>query len=411
MVCVIKVDRRWVEWPVNLERSTGGNQDVKLRGKPVGPFRASPLPCQTTLNLAIPMRLLCFSIAVIVSSVASSPVLAQTKSPFKGAAIDAAQTDEDFSLQGEYVGYLAPPEREWQRVGLQVVALGHSKFEAVLFAGGLPGAGWDGRTKEKFSGSHGETGTLLRGREKSVWLGSGQAAVIATGGRELGTLALIHRESPTMGAAPPPGAVVLFDRNNTDQFTSGKLAPDGTLLAGVLTKMPVHDFYMHLEFRNPYMPLARGQGRGNSGVYIQQRYEVQILDSFGLDGANNECGGLYKLAAPSVNMCLPPLAWQTYDIWFTAARFAVDDKTKIAHARITVLHNGVPIHSHREITAKTGSGKAEGPEDFPINLQDHGNPVTFRNIWLVNGTATSTVEAVPLPCPAPRRVGWRHRFK
>ncbi len=352
------------------------------------------------------MRSLRFTIAVFIAAVSSNSVLAQAKSPFKGAVIDAAQADEDFGLQGEYIGYLAPPEQSWQRVGLQVVALGNSGFDAVLYSGGLPGAGWDGRTKEKFSGSHGETGTLLRSPGKSVWLGSGKAAVFATGGRELGTLALIHRESPTMGEAPPSGATVLFNGSGTHQFTGGKLAPDGTLLAGVLTKMPVHDFHLHLEFRTPYMPQARGQGRGNSGVYIQQRYEVQILDSFGLDGVDNECGGLYKQTAPSVNMCLPPLAWQSYDIWFTAAQWSADGKSKLANAHITVLHNGVPIHSHREITAKTGGGKVEGPEDFPISLQDHGNPVTFRNIWLVNGEG----DAAPLPCPAPRR-GWHHRFR
>jgi hypothetical protein len=331
---------------------------------------------------------------------------AQSTSPFKGAVIDVAQADADFGLQGEFIGYLAPPDQSWQQVGLQVVALGSGKFDAVLYAGGLPGAGWDGRTKEKLSGGREAAGTFLRGGGKALSLASGQAAVFTPEGRELGTLALIHRESPTTGAAPPSGATVLFNGNNVDQFTGGKLAPDGTLLAGVLTKMPVHDFHMHLEFRTPYMPQARGQGRGNSGVYIQQRYEVQILDSFGLDGVDNECGGLYTQTAPSVNMCLPPLTWQTYDIWFTAAQWASDGKTKVANARITVLHNGVPIHSRREITAKTGGGKVEGPEDFPINLQDHGNPVTFRNIWLVNGEG----DAAPLPCPAPRR-GWRHRFR
>lgn len=343
------------------------------------------------------MRFCLFPVFLAVA-IFPAPTLAQGKSPFKGAVIDTTLADDDFGLQGEYVGYLAPPNRSWQRVGLQVVALGHGRFDAVLYAGGLPGAGWDGRTKERSSGERGEVGTLLRGEGKSIWLGGGQAAVFASGGRELGTLALIHRESPTMGAAPPPGATVLFSGKDTGQFTGGKLAPDGTLLGGVLTKMPVRDFYLHLEFRTPYMPQARGQGRGNSGVYIQQRYEVQILDSFGLAGANNECGGLYKQAAPASNMCLPPLAWQTYDIWFTAARWASDGKTKLRNARITVLHNGVPIHSRREISAKTGGGKVEGPQDFPINLQDHGNPVTFRNIWLVRGVA----ETSPLPSPAPR---------
>ena len=130
------------------------------------------------------------------------------------------------------------------------------------------------------------------------------------------------------------------------------------------------------------MPSAAGQGRGNSGVYVQRRYEVQVLDSFGLDGVENECGALYRQKAPDVNMCLPPLSWQTYDIWFTAARFDAEGN-KIANARITLLHNGVPVQNDYEITGKTGAGKPEGPEPFPILLQNHGNPVQYRNIWLV----------------------------
>jgi hypothetical protein len=206
-----------------------------------------------------------------------------------------------------------------------------------------------------------------------------------------------------MGAAPPPGSTVLFDGSSTDQFTGGKLAPDGTLLAGVTTKMPVHDFQLHLEFRTPYMPQARGQGRGNSGVYIQQRYEVQILDSFGLAGVKDGCGGLYKQTAPAVNMCLPPLAWQTYDIWFTAAKWSEDGKSKVKNASITVLHNGVAIHSQQEFVDKTGGGKVEGPRDFPIILQDHGNPVTFRNIWVAPLT-----ENVAAACSDR---GHRHHFR
>ena len=156
------------------------------------------------------------------------------------------------------------------------------------------------------------------------------------------------------------------------------------------------------------MPTARGQARGNSGVYIQRRYEVQILDSFGLEGVFNECGALYRQTPPDLNMCLPPLAWQTYDIWFTPPRFAADGKTKLANARITVLHNGVPVHWHREITAKTGGGQQEGPEPLPIQLQDHGNPVMFRNIWIVPAKGTRLSCNVPQqqycdPCsPRPR---------
>ncbi len=332
----------------------------------------------------------------------------QPKDLFKGAVIDASQADDDFVVQGEYVGELSPPGQPWMQVGLQVVALGEGKFEGVLYRGGLPGAGWDGSRRQKTTGSRAGSRILLQGVTHQLLLAADQAAIYTADGKKAGVLSKTHRESPTMGAAAPPEATVLFDGSNTEQFTGGKLAPDGTLLAGVLSKIAVHDFHMHLEFRTPYMPKARGQGRGNSGVYIQQRYEVQILDSFGLDGANNECGGLYTQTAPSVNMCLPPLAWQTYDIWFTAAQWTADGKSKLANARITVLHNGVPIHSEREITGKTGGGKVEGPEDFPINLQDHGNPVMFRNIWLVNGMVNRTVaDVAPLPCPAPRRLRWR----
>jgi hypothetical protein len=164
----------------------------------------------------------------------------------------------------------------------------------------------------------------------------------------------------------------------------------------------VEDFRLHLEFRLPFMPYATGQGRGNSGVYIQRRYEVQILDSFGLEGVANECGGLYRQQPPDVNMCLPPLTWQTYDIWFTAARFD-GEGNKTANARITVLHNGVPIHNDYEVVAKTGAGRPEAPEPMPILLQDHGNPVRFQNVWIVLGQGKRPSPRVAAaPCPRRR---------
>jgi len=196
-----------------------------------------------------------------------------------------------------------------------------------------------------------------------------------------------------MGLRPPANATLLFDGSSLGQFQPGaKTTPDGLLLAGVMTKDPVGAFRMHLEFRTPYMPTARDQQRGNSGVYIQRRYEVQILDSFGLDGAFNECGALYRQTPPDLNMAFPPLTWQTYDIWFTPPQFDADGKTKLANARITVLHNGVPVHWHREITAKTGGGQQEGPQPLPIQLQDHGNPVAFRNVWIVPGAGDAYLQ-------------------
>jgi len=139
---------------------------------------------------------------------------------------------------------------------------------------------------------------------------------------------------------------------------------------------------LHVEFLLPFMPTATGQARGNSGCYLQGRYEVQMLDSFGLAGEDNECGALYEIKAPDVNMCFPPLSWQTYDIDYTAARYEGDKKAK--NATITVKHNGQVIQQDVELPRATRAAPvAEGPEAGPVYLQDHGNPVRYRNIWLV----------------------------
>ena len=131
------------------------------------------------------------------------------------------------------------------------------------------------------------------------------------------------------------------------------------------------------------MPNAKGQARGNSGVYNQGRYEVQVLDSYGLSGEDNECGGIYKVARPLVNMCAPPMQWQSYDITFRGPRIDKQGKL-IENVRITVIHNGVLIHDKLEIPGTTG-----GASDMdlhlpgPLKLQDHGNLIQYRNIWLV----------------------------
>lgn len=315
-----------------------------------------------------------------------APVAAQPARPARPAAItDPAEVGRDYALQGEYAGWVQA-ECGWRYAGLQVVTLGEGRFEARLYAGGLPGNGWNRQPPEKLAGQAAEGPLVLVGPTHRIQIQEGSAQVDDQAGQPQGRLEKVVRYSPTLGLAPPPGAIVLFDGRSTDALQPGaKTTADGLLMAGATTRMSVEAFRLHLEFRTPLMPTARGQARGNSGVYIQRRYEVQILDSFGLEGAFNECGALYRQTPPLVNACLPPLAWQTYDIWFTPPVFAADGKTKLANARITVLHNGVPIHVHREITAKTGGGQPEGPQPLPLLLQDHGNPVVFRNIWLVPG--------------------------
>jgi len=191
----------------------------------------------------------------------------------------------------------------------------------------------------------------------------------------------------------PETATILFDGSDFSKWKrqgGGDIkwkCEDGTMQivpgsGSIVTKRNFRDFMLHAEFKTPQMPPdVKGQGRGNSGFYIQQRYEVQILDSYGEKPTYNGCGSLYRTKAADKNACKKPGQWQSYDILFQAARFSGD--TKAENARITVFHNGVLIHNDVSVPNKTGAGQPEGPDSRPILLQDHGNAVTFRNIWIV----------------------------
>ena len=211
------------------------------------------------------------------------------------------------------------------------------------------------------------------------------------------TLKKVVHQSPTMGLAPPEGAVVLFDGTNLDAFNIDPAGPwgirDGNLLSiaekgkQLVSKQTFTDVSAHVEFCLPYLPTKTGQERGNGGVFFQGEFEVQVLDSYGLPGHFRECGALYKVSAPKVNMCYPPNVWQTYDIDYTAPRFD-ESGNQTALARITVRHNGKLIHTDEEIPfLPTNSYKdrikphPKGPGHFEI--QAHGNHVKYRNIWIL----------------------------
>ena len=308
----------------------------------------------------------------------------------------------DFKYQGEYEG---------AGLGAQVIALDKSSFQVVLYPGGLPGAGWDGKNKILLEGKlEGKSVILNTAKGKKRYLGNSPAEFSATrdfppqghkeysgvisGGKLEGktekgkgfSLTKINRVSPTMGKNSPKEAIVLFDGSSKEEWQGGRVDEKTKLLntdgSDIRTKRKFNDYLMHIEFLLPYRPAARGQGRGNSGFYQVDHYEMQILDSFGLEGLNNECGGIYSKKASDVNGCFPPLSWQTYDVDFKNARSK--DGKKTANAILTARLNGILIHNGYEIPGKTG-GSRNDPEGTPgpIKLQGHGNPLQFRNIWIL----------------------------
>ncbi len=297
---------------------------------------------------------------------------------------DPAHVDEDFAFQGEYRGGQRPlpSQRSLEPVGLQVIARGNGRFDAVKFYAGLPGEHRFRPERFLLSGERVGQVVVLTGEQYDIVLERGVALVTDKDGRSAGELRRVQRISPTMGALPPAGAIVLFDGSDSGKLRNPRLTPEGWLLAGTESVDPYQSFRLHGEFRLPYKPDATGQARGNSGFYLQSRYEVQVLDSFGLEGAFNECGALYRQRAPDVNACLPPLAWQTCDIDFRVPRYDRDGG-KSTNARISVWLNGIPVHQNVEILDKTGAGRPEGPQPLPLKIQDHDNPVVFRNLWIV----------------------------
>jgi hypothetical protein len=325
-----------------------------------------------------------------------------------GAAA-AEVTDAEIALatQGNYRGGFTdgPWQEHWLTIHL--IAQNNREHLANFYFGpheeGTPMFSIQGRTEEgvtRFSGDVSIEGAGWFGTQRFegeiVTAGNPPVAGPFTGtldgpgGVKRFEAERVELGSPSMGAEPPAGAVVLFDGSSMDDWERYPLTwgitGEGAFQVGgsdLITKEQFGSKRLHLEFRTPFMPSARGQQRGNSGVYIQGVYEIQVLDTFGLEPADNFCGGFYQQAPPIVNACLPPMEWQTYEIDFQAPKFN-DAGEKTQNARVTVHHNGILIHDDLELTDRTPGGMG-GPERAAGNLllQDHGDRVQFRNIWIL----------------------------
>jgi hypothetical protein len=197
----------------------------------------------------------------------------------------------------------------------------------------------------------------------------------------------------------PRYATVLFDGKDLSQWQSAdhEGAAGWKIGAGyvevvpkagnIITKENYTDFQLHVEFWLPLMANAKGQQRANSGIYLQGFYEVQVLDSYGLPSKNNDCGAIYETAAPLRNACKKPETWQAYDIAYRAPRFEDDGKLKEA-GRVTVFQNNILIHQNQEVSKPTRSFReGDVTKPGPIMLQDHGNAIRYRNIWIIPTTS------------------------
>jgi hypothetical protein len=349
-----------------------------------------------------------FTIALIALIVTAATALAIKP----GESIDPDKAGIDYRMMGEYAGVLKTGNGKVP-FAAQVIALGNCHFQAVFLRGGLPGAGWDGKKRIPVNGMR-EGGKILFKackKPKKYLAGNpdqfsalkdnpveGQkdysaqlADGVLSGKTEKGetfNLKRTVRKSSTLGAKPPLGSTVILPyKNGTPPSLDGltnknwKAMDDGSVLCVTAKKgkqrgnRSVHTFgsasyHLHVEFSTPFNPKARGQGRGNSGVFPPTGREMQVLDSFALEGMPNECGGIYKSHAPKVNMCFPPLSWQTYDIYYSAPADGPSCK-----GSYRVVHNGVVIHEKIEIGGRGVDGH--------LSLQDHNDAVRYRNIWVV----------------------------
>lgn len=295
----------------------------------------------------------------------------------------------DFQVQGEYSGSIEGGEN----LGAWVVGQGGDKYNVVFLPGGLltlpgqAGGGWNRTVRHSGSGTAANLATA-NGFKASI-TGAGEARVMkgTTQDNKAFTLNRVLRRSPTLGLVPKAEwkAVHWFREGVAADLTKWSPRPDvpqmkygGFLLRGVTSNESHGTVFLHIEVRSPYCPSCRDQGRGNSGIYLRGMHEMQVLDSFGLAGGDNDLGSIYRVKAPLVNAALPPLSWQTYDCYYTPGTGN--------SATMTVYLNGVLVQDKSAVTVITEAGFSGNS----LYLQNHGNEVIFNNIWAVqNATEAS----------------------
>lgn len=272
----------------------------------------------------------------------------------------------------------------WNALMLKVTTKGGPWGASVHFAGDKGRSLGNINEKDIYTVAGGQTRNYMEknGNYLTAWKISGPYKRKGADANSLFDIAFAPEENIEDAEWQPIGREY-FEKNTIKWKIVDGAMEVGSGTGSIVSRMKFKDFKLHLEFRTPFMAKARGQKRGNSGVYLQGRYEVQILDSYGLKGQDNECGGIYEVAAPLVNMCAPPLQWQSYDITFCSPKFDEGGK-KIRDVHITVVHNGVKIQDNVTVSGPTGY-----PLDYNeseaggILLQDHTDRVQYRNIWAV----------------------------
>ena len=300
------------------------------------------------------------------------------------SAFSAAEAPRIETVQGFYEGTITDAGGQ-HKAEARLVALGKGNYKLLIRQSAAEGK----VTKIELAGkTSGEEIQFAGKAAGQPWAGKWEDSYVkgTTGAGGKFEFKRVERQSPTLGAAPPEGAIVLLDGKNFDEVTSRtqewKTTGGGAIVVpkGGMSSKRTFDgsLKIHVEFKNPLMPEATGQGRGNSGVYLPNGSEIQVLDSFGMTTyTGGGCGGLYRYKDPDAFdefslASAPPLQWQTYDIEY---RVEKKDGKLVGKPRVTVYHNGIRIHDNAELSNNAKVGV--------LNFQDHGNAVEYRNIWVV----------------------------